>query len=127
MTIGKNMMIISVEWQGTKSFKLMPVTIDCPFVEAIFDPQGKFLVVISKEKKETFHMVTRLSENGDAMPKSNNRDEHKKQRVAIDTYQEYYIQDKEDVKSFIELFTMEGQDKSKYYEQYLPVDGTEQV
>lgn len=124
MSIGKNMMIISVKWHGIESFKLMPVTETCPYIEAIYDPQGKFLLVISKESKETLHMVPRLSESGDNMPKSGSKDEVRKQRIAIATYQEYYLEDKNDILQFIELFTMDGQLKEPYISKYLSEAGT---
>ena len=43
----KNMMLVSGNWGPYETFKLIPVNTDCPYVEAIFDPSGKILAVIS--------------------------------------------------------------------------------
>ena len=53
-TYGENMMITSSNWGPYKTFKLMPITEDCPFVEAIYDPSSKILAVISKVVKSSY-------------------------------------------------------------------------
>ncbi len=63
-SFGKNMMLISSAFRGVKSFSMIPVTQDCPYVEAMFDPTSGILAVISKVKKQAMHMVPRLDENG---------------------------------------------------------------
>ncbi len=45
--------------------KLIPVSKDCPYVEAIIDPGSKILAVISTIAKETCHMIDKLDDNGD--------------------------------------------------------------
>jgi len=46
--IGQNMMLISSSFRNVKSFSLMPVNNDCPYVEAMYDPSSGILAVITK-------------------------------------------------------------------------------
>ena len=62
--IGQNMMLISSVFRNVKSFSLMPVNDDCPYVEAMFDPSSGIIAVITKIRKQSFHMMPRLDESG---------------------------------------------------------------
>ena len=94
---GGNMVITTSNWGPHKTFKLMPLTIDCPYVEAIFDPSSKILAIISKIAKSSYHMIAKLDDNGDEVKlkisKRQNGKEIKEQRVLMDTHAEYYITD----------------------------------
>ena len=94
------MLLVTSAWQGRKAFKLMPITNDCPFTEGIYEPEGKILIMMSKETKETVHMLPRLDENGDPVmtkaPRKNGKT-FKEQRVHIDTYTEHYILEKSEI------------------------------
>ena len=61
----KSMMLVKSAFGQKKSFKLIPITNDCPFVECLFSPREKILVVISKFMKQSYHMVPKLDDNGD--------------------------------------------------------------
>ncbi len=52
-TAYNSMMIISSIWGMNKTFRLLPVDEACPYVESIYDPESKVLVVISKLKKQS--------------------------------------------------------------------------
>lgn len=99
MSIGKNMMLIESAFKNMKSFSMISVSKDCPYIEALYDPSSAVLAVITKEKKNTFHMVPKLKEDGN--PHGN-----KKQRVQIQTYGEYYITNVDDIKNFISIFSI---------------------
>jgi hypothetical protein len=60
----KNMMLVASEWNGKPTFRTMPMTADCPYVECIFDPESKVFVVISKTKRNTLQMLPKLDEYG---------------------------------------------------------------
>ena len=106
----KNMMLVTGNWGPYETFKLIPVNTECPYVEAIFDPSGKILAIISKNIKAAYHMVPKLDDNGDEiqmkMGKRPNGKGHKEQRVMMDTYQEYYITDSDEIKTLIEAFAI---------------------
>ena len=44
----KSMLLIKSAFGQMKSFKMIPITEDCPYVECLFSPREKMMVVISK-------------------------------------------------------------------------------
>ena len=64
----KTMMLIKSAFGSMKSFKLLPISNDCPYVECLFSPSERILVVISKFMKSSYHMVPKLDDNGDQVP-----------------------------------------------------------
>lgn len=125
--LGKNMMLITSAFRQVKSFSLIPVTEDCPYVEAMFDPTGGILAVITKVKKDSFHMVPRLDDNGQpAKLKAPNKDTgkvHKEQRVSVETFSEFYITEKEEIKNFLAVFAINN-DSFDYDQFFVDVDKT---
>jgi hypothetical protein len=111
MNIEKSMILVSSNWGPYKTFKLIPINTECPYVEAIFDPSSKILAIISKLSKPSYHMVPKLDDNGDQVTvklgKRPNGKEIKEQRVMMDTYQEYYVNDLEEVKTLMHLILMQ--------------------
>jgi len=107
---GGNMMITTSNWGPHKTFKLIPLSADCPYVEVIFDPSSKILAVISKIAKSSYHMIAKLDDNGDEVKlkisKRQNGKEIKEQRVLMDTHAEYYITDLGEAKAFIKVFAI---------------------
>lgn len=123
-TIGQNMMLISSAFRNAKSFSLLPVSNDSPYVEAMFDPSSSILAVISKVKKNSFHMLPRLGEDGQPqrlkVPNQQTGKTVKEQRVEMQTFSEFYISDKKDIETFIELFAINA--GSFDYKEFLEVD-----
>ena len=126
-SIGQNMNLVSSSFRGVKSFNLFPVTDDCPYVEAMFDPASGIIVVISKNKKQTFTMMPRLGDDGEPQRlKSPNKEAGKtvkEQRVMIETFSEFYITETEEIKNFIELFAINA--GSFDYSKFIEVDAKE--
>ena len=114
-----NMLLISGDWMSIPTFKLMPISKDCPYVECIFNPAGKVLAVIGSTSKDTFHMIPRLNENGKEQKIKGGTD-IQEQRVTLETFSEYYIQGKEEVESFIKLFAVNAADFD--YSKYLNME-----
>lgn len=107
--IEPSMMIIKSDWGGKPTFKLIPINKECPYVEAIFDPESKILAVIGNTKKNLFHMMTKLDDNGDPVKRKTfgpGNNPYKEERKTVETFQEYYISDTEEVKTFIKLFAV---------------------
>jgi hypothetical protein len=114
-----NMMLITSSWGPTKTFKLIPVDKNCPFLECIFNPSEKILAVIGTLKKEVYHMVERLDDNGEpikAKVKRTNGSEFRQMRQRMESYNEYYLFEKEDITEFIEAFAI---NLDYDYKQYL--------
>jgi len=112
-TFGKNMMLISSAFRGVKSFSMIPVTQDCPYVEAMFDPTSGILAVISKVKKQAMHMVPRLDENGQPIrlkvPNMEAGKTVKEQRLQIETFSEIYITEKDEIAQFVYMFAVNAE------------------
>lgn len=114
-----NMLLITAPWRASKSFKLIPVE-DSVYIEGIYDVDHKVLVMISKVKKDTFHMTAKLDDNGDKMkvgskPRLQRLDErgqmvpglpYREERQKLETFQEYYITEKAEIESFIKMIAV---------------------
>lgn len=129
MSIGKNMMLVKSSFRGMKSYSLIPVSLDCPYVETMYDPSSGMMAVITKQKKESYHMVPKLDEEGQPMrlkkPNPQTGKTVKEQRVKIDTFSEFYITDKEDLDNFITLFAINSLDFD-YKSYHVDVDKVKQ-
>lgn len=109
------MLLISSTWGSAKTFKLIPTAIESPYNEAIFDPETKVLAIVGKEKKQIFHLMPKLDEKGNVMMLSikngkremrDNGKDYYEQRQIIETYYEYFIEDKEEIISFVNAFAI---------------------
>lgn len=108
-----NMLLITSSFRQMRSFSLIPVLNDCPYVECLFDPSSGTLVVISKTVKTTFHMVPKLDPSGQPMrldkPDNVTGKTVKEERVEIETFSEHYITEKEEIEQFIKLFAINAE------------------
>jgi len=102
MSLGKNMMLINSAFKNVKSFSLVPASMDCPYVEAMYDPTSGILAVISKNVKQSLHMVPVLDNNGNPI-------KGRMKRIQIETFSEFYIQDKNDISNFIQVFAINSE------------------
>lgn len=106
----QSMFIYSADWQGSKTFKMLPIDLKCPFNEVIYDPNTKVLAIISKEHKDKPHMFPKLDSRGKVVLLKKNKSLKEEQdsiieeRVMMDTYYEYYIESPEDIKEFVNFF-----------------------
>ena len=109
--IEKSMMLVKSAFGPAKSFKLIPATLNCPFVECLFSPNEKIMVVITKTMKQSYHMIPKLDDNGDEMPvKGKQRPDGKKpikeERRLVDTFSEHYIVTQEEIINLIDTFAI---------------------
>lgn len=103
-------MLITGNWGQNKTFKMIPVTTDCPYNEAIYDADAKVLALVSKEKKQSMHMVAKLDDFGDVKPmkvgrRANGKD-YAEERKTLETYYEYYLENKEEIKALINMIAV---------------------
>tara|TARA_Y100000401_G_scaffold38950_1_gene29534 strand:+ start:1797 stop:2210 length:414 start_codon:yes stop_codon:yes gene_type:complete len=124
MSIGKNMMLVTSAFRGAKSFNLIPVSKEAPYIEAMFDPSSGILACIGTNSKQSFHMVPRLNDEGQPMrlkiPNKQTGKTVKEQRISQETYSEYYISEKSDIESFINIFAINADTFD--YKQYTDVE-----
>lgn len=108
--IGQNMMLVNSTFRNAKSFTLIPVSLDSPYTEAMFDPASGILAVISKVMKQSYHMVPKLDDDGQPMrlktPNKQTGKTHKEERRLVDTFSEFYLSDRSDIETFIHMFAI---------------------
>lgn len=111
--MAKQMMLINSVWNEKPTFKMMPITNDCPYVECIYDPDSSVFVVISKQKKTTLHMLPKLDDYGQRI--TGNRGA-KQDRHKMEVFQEYYIDNIDDIENIVTMFAENN--KSFDYKKY---------
>jgi hypothetical protein len=123
----KSMFMTTSTWEGGKyqSFKLIPITKDCPFSEVFFDPFAKVLVVTGSQLRDQFTVVHKLDRFGEVLdpvpvknPHTNQKElKYQKDRVKVQGFKEYYIDRPNEIENFIELFALNAE--SFDFTQYL--------
>jgi hypothetical protein len=101
------MILIHGTWNNKPTFKLIPIEQNCPYNEAIYDTDQHVLALIGKEKKETFQLVPKVNDKGDAVLLQKvraNGKHYAEERRVLETWYEYYIENKNDIIYFISLF-----------------------
>ena len=115
--MNKSMMLITSAWGAKKTFKLIPIS---PDNEAIFDFDNKVLAVVSREKKDSLHMLAKLNEFGDPQTmkigKRANGKDYAEERKTLETYYEYYVEKLDEIESLIKMFAIN--EDSFDYKQY---------
>jgi len=104
-----SMMVIKSDWNQQPTFKMIPLSKDCPYVECIYDPQSKVLALIGYTRKNVFHMMPKLDDNGDVIMRkvrTEGAKTHKEERRTVETFQEYYLTDIDDIKTFVKSFAV---------------------
>ena len=108
--IGQNMMLVTSSFRNAKSFTMIPVSIDSPYVEAMYDPASGILAVISKVLKQSYHMVAKLDDDGQPIklktPNPQTGKMVKEERRLVDTFSEFYLSDALDIEQLIHLFAI---------------------
>jgi len=103
----KSMMAISSHRDGAPTFRMLPISLDCPYGEVVYVPQVKALVVFHKHTVEGLHMVPKLDDNGDpvraAKPISDGNP-YKQERKALTTPHESYITHVPEIEQFMQMF-----------------------
>lgn len=103
-----SMLLVSSYWNEQATFKMIPIHKDCPFNEAIFDPSSRALAIVGKEKKQTLHMLPKLTDTGDVqmikVQKRDNGKQYAEQRISMETFYEYFIERKDEIESFVKSF-----------------------
>lgn len=122
--IGQNMMLVKSVFRNVNSFTLIPVSLDSPYTEAMFDPASGILAVISKVMKQSYHMVPKLNDDGEPIrlksPNQQTGKTVKEERRLVDTFSEFYLTDKADIDTFIHMFAVNAE--SFDYAKYTAVD-----
>ena len=119
-----SMMAVRSIWGQNRTFRLFPVDSGCPYVECIYDPETKILVIISTNKKQSYHMLPVLDDNGDPVPSKKGRmngKQMREERRMVDTYQEYYLVVNEEIYDFLDKVSINKDFDFKTFVEAPPV------
>lgn len=111
----KCMLLYTSIWKEQQTFKMLPVTNDCPFLEVIYDTESKQLAVVGSKLKKGFTYMDKLDNNGhktlisgyEGLKKKYPTQEiypYKRERTEIDVVNEYYIKEESEQIEFINRF-----------------------
>lgn len=117
------MMLIQSTWNEKQTFRMIPISESCPYVECIMDPETKVFVIISKITRTTLQMLPKLDDNGDAMPVKGARPNmrtFREQRHELEVFQEFYVEDKTAVENLIKIFAINAD--SFDYKSFMTVE-----
>ena len=99
----KSMILVQSTWQESQTFRMIPISESCPYVECIFDPKTGVFVIISKIKRTSLQMLPKLDEYGQPVTGAKG---HKEERNKLEVFQEFYIEDKTAVDGLIKIFAV---------------------
>ena len=116
----KSMILVQSTWQESQTFRMIPISESCPYVECIFDPGTKVFVVILKITKTALHMLPKLDEYGLAVTGSKGT---KQDRNKLEVFQEFYLEDQAGMIDIIELFAINA--KKFDYKSFMEVTSEE--
>lgn len=114
----KSMMIISSEWDGTPTFKMISVSKNAPYNECIYDPKAKALAIITKESKDKPTMFPKLDTSGRVKIITAQDEDGKKiraqaqERIFFPAFYEYYIDDEADIREIVNQFAINPKHKA---------------
>lgn len=118
------MLFIDAVWtDATPTFSLIPLENNCPYIEGIFEPKKKALVLLTTHREDTFQMLPRLDDAGEPLirkdiKKDEPKNPYKQQRVQMNTYHEIAIRSKEDIILFLKEMTINYNEEriNKFFE-----------
>jgi hypothetical protein len=109
-TTAGSMLVYVALFEGYPTFKMLPLTSECPFNEIVFDPRTGTLAIVSKDQKDRNMMVEKIGKDGSPIPiKGRLRDGEpatELERRTMAQYYEYYVQNKEDQKAIVNHFAL---------------------
>ena len=117
------MLLVTSVWDDKETFRMIPITDQCPYVECIFDTGLNVMVLISKNKKQSYHMLPKVDDSGDIVRvKTGRREsgkEFKEERRLVESFQEYYLIKLDEIENVISMFAINATnfDYKKYMNQ----------
>jgi hypothetical protein len=103
-------MVNQATGQELETFSGVPTTLDCPYIEVIWDPSSKHLGVNNVHSKETVQYLTKLNNKG--LPQRNNdlktqgHQPYVQERKIMNTPVDYYMHDIYEVKAFLQMIAI---------------------
>lgn len=98
------------------SFKMIPLTSECPYQTCEYDTQNGMLVLISKEKKDELQTIPSIDDTGNY--KKNKTGQPMAERRSLSEWFEVHLTDPEGIIEFINNMAINA-DKTSIYMPYL--------
>lgn len=110
----KTMMLVTVPYTPTeKSIRMIPVTVDCPYIDVVYWKDKQVLEINTAFKKNEYAYYPKLDDNGDMEKrKMPGKDEqgnaliYKQERRLTEVLQKYYIIEHLEIIAFIETMAI---------------------
>jgi len=107
---GNNMLLFKSALGEHDTFRMIPVNKECPYLEVVYDPATTRLIVITKNNKQSFQFIPKVTGDGDlsmikGKPRPNGT-QYREERVLVDIQDEFFIMDKEEQQVFVESFAV---------------------
>jgi predicted lipase len=110
----KSMMLVTVPYTPQeKSFRMIPVTNDCPYIDVVYWKDKKVLEINTAFKRNEYAYYPKLDDNGDMEKRKHvTKDEqgndliYKQERRITEVLQKYYIIEQVEIMAFIESFAI---------------------
>lgn len=109
-----SMMIITVPERSQdkktvfKSFDLLRLNKDCPYIEGSFSFESKKLTLICAESYETLQMVAKINEDGNFTTSKTHQSGYKHERLRLHQHFSKTIHDRKEIEAVVEFFTGEN-------------------
>ncbi len=124
MSEKKPLMIYSSKYNDKPTFRFIPVDVECPFTQAVYDSTNHILIVIGKDIIKKPQMIPKLDNNGemktytipatndDGSPMLDDRNRPLKEvknsleRYFVEGFAEHYIEENVDIVEFINRYAV---------------------
>lgn len=133
----KNMLLVkgTISHEGNKkaTFKMIPLTNDCPYMEAMYHPIYRGFGIVGKFKKSSYEMVPALNKEGDLVPRKRKTREGEfpfmQERRLVENWNEWEILTKEEILGFIKMFAINADtfDVEPFFKEPDPVVTTPEI
>jgi hypothetical protein len=126
MTDLKTMLLITAPWsRETNTFRMIPATPDCPYLDVVYNRDKKALEITSTYKRNEYAMFAKVDDNGDAEKrKAAKVDEEtgmqitvKQERRMAEILQKYFILEQSEIISFVQTFAVNA-DRVDYMQHF---------
>lgn len=124
--IQKTMLLITALNDGHETFKMIPISKDCAFVEAFYEPDTKLLAVFNPAKINIPQMFYKVDDNGDFEKRKHpveGQNPYKKQRILAEIFQKSFIIKDSEQEEFIKMFALNHVEFD--YKKYLDAPSTD--
>lgn len=101
------MMKISSTLDGVPTFKLIPLDSTSRYIECVFHPGFKILIVVDEQKYSAYRFIPKLDDSGNTEYIKGTKTQ-KQQRVLLESCHEHKITDRKEIEDFVNMFAING-------------------